>query len=165
MKSITAFILRHRRMLLIALLSVTLLVSSEASRRQLQQDAVFTSLPIQRTYSSPAAAFAASCSDQHDRDVAALRALIDRDDIDDVTRNDAADLLASMISDRTRQRALEDALAATSLAPCAAVVTGDSVTLITGKERITPAESALVITLAALHCGAEAENIRILTGQ
>ena len=166
MRTLSQFFIRHRRLLLIALLTVTLLVSSEANRHRLQAETVATSLPVMTTDAAASVAvFSRQQDDQHARDVAALSALIDHDDVDAQTRSDASDQLLEMIADREGRIALEEALSATSLAPCSAVVAGGSVTLITAKTEITQEESALVLALAAAHCGADPENVRILTAE
>ena len=71
--------------------------------------------------------------------------------------------MTEMAANREYQQALETALASTALAPCAAVVSGGSVTIITGKTDISPQDSALVLTLAAAHAGAKPSDVRILT--
>ncbi len=167
MKHAADFLTRHRRLFLIALLSVTLAVSSEANRRRLQEDAVVTSLPVMQT-AAPDVAVATFTADRdamHQRDVAALTALISQENIDSRTREDAAVQLQELIRNRECQQALESALASTALAPCTAVVTGSSVTLVTAKQEITPEDSALVLTLAAAHAGVAPEDVRILSAE
>lgn len=168
MKPAAGFLTRHRRLLLIALLSVTLLVSSTANRRRLEQEAVVTSLPVVHTQSSAVTAVNAYIDERdaaHQRDVAALTALIAQEELDAQTRQAAADQLQALVHSRESQQALEAALASTSLAPCAAVVTGTNVTIVTAKTEITPEDSALVITLAAAHAGAAPGDVRILTAE
>ncbi|MBQ2954776.1 MAG: SpoIIIAH-like family protein [Clostridia bacterium] len=166
MQHLTRFILRHRRLLLIALLSVTLLLGSEANRLRLQEEAIVTSLPVTHTEAATAvSAHATLQEDQHARDVEALSALIARDDLDALTRQDAAAQLSAMVANREGRLALEEALSATALAPCSAVVAGGSVTVVTAKAEITPEDSALVLTLAAAHCGAAPEDVRILPAE
>ena len=101
----------------------------------------------------------------HERDIAALTALIQQSDMDERTRQDAADTLQDIVRNRECQQALEDALSATALAPCAAVVSGGSVTIVTAKNAITPEDSALVLALAQAHAGAAPEDVRILTAE
>lgn len=167
MKPILIFLTRHRRLLTIALLSVTLMVSSEISRRQLAGETIVTSLPVTSTRAPDQAvtAHAAAQADQHASDVAALTALIDRTDVDAQTRDDAAQQLLAMVANREHQAALEAALADTALAPCSAVVTGSQVTLITAQTEVAPEDSALLLTLAAAHCGSDAEDVRIITAR
>ena len=164
MTRIAAFILRHRRMLLIALMTVTLLVSSEANRRRLQDADATTALPVSSLQRATAVeSYILDRDAVHDRDVAALTALISEEAVDDRTREDAARELQSLVRNRECQEALEQALASTALAPCAAVVTGSSVTLVTAKADITDEDAALVLALAAAHASARPQDVRILT--
>ena len=163
MKEKTHFAARHSRLLLIAILTVTLLVSSELNRRG-RDSAVFTSLPvIPSTADEAVAVYVADRNTAHDRDMAALLALTDNEAVDPQTRQAAALQMTEMAANREYQQALETALASTALAPCAAVVSGGSVTIITGKTDISPQDSALVLTLAAAHAGAKPSDVRILT--
>ena len=168
MKSAGEFIVRHRRLLLIALLTVTLLVSSSANRRRLEEEAIMTSMPVIRTNESSATAVAAYISDRdaiYQRDVEALSALISRQDLDERTLHSAALQLQALIHHREARDAIEEALATTSLAPCAALVTDGAVTLVTAKAAPTAEDSALVLTLASIHAGINPEDVRIITAE
>ena len=159
-----SFIARHSRLMLISLLTVTLLVSSEMRRRQLETESTFTALPVAVTTSVDAVqVYIADRDAAHDRDIAALLALTENGSIDEQTRQAAAQQLTCMAANREHQQALEAALASSALAPCAAVVTGSSVTIVTGKAEITQEDSALVLALAAAHAGASPSDVRIMT--
>lgn len=168
MKTLAEFITRHRRMLLIALLSVTMLVSSALNRRRLEEDAVLTSLPVTQVpagRSDPVSAYISGRDAAHQQDVEALSSLIARDDIDPLTRERAAEEMCELIRHREAQDALEAALASTDLAPCTAVVTDRAVTIVTGKTLLTPEDSALILTLAAAHADADPEDVHVMTAQ
>lgn len=160
----TPFIARHRRLLLIALLAVTLLVSSEMNRRSLEAETVFTTLPVSVNSAAEALqVYKADRDSTDERNTSALLALTENEAIDPQTRQAAAAQLTAICANREHQQALEAALASTALAPCAAVVTGSSVTIVTGKAEITPEDSALVLSLAAAHAGAKPSDVRIMT--
>lgn len=163
MKEMKPFAARHSRLLLISILTVTLLVSSEANRRS-HEDTVFTSLPVTTTTAGEAVAvYIADRDSAHDKDMAALLALTENEAIDLQTRQTAAEQMTVLAANSESQQALEAALASTALAPCAAIVTNGSVTLVTGKTEITAQDSALVLALAAAHAGAKPTDVRILT--
>lgn len=167
MRKAADFITRHKNMLLIALLSVTLLLSSEANRRRLSDGLFTTALPVTQTQEAALAVSACALEQDaaYDRELTALSALIAREDIEASTREAAAEEMQAIIHDRQAREALDTALAATSLAPCTAVISGGSVTIVTAKSEITPEESALALSLASAHAGAQMQNVRILTGE
>lgn len=168
MKKAGAFITRHRRLLLISLLTVTLLASSAANRRRLEGEAIVTSLPItsvQAASDDSIAVFIADRDALHQQEVAALSALIDRTDIDSRTRDQAAAQLTALVQSRQAREALEDALSGTALAPCTAVVSGGAVTIITANPSPSGEDAALVMTLAAAHAGVQPQDVRILPAE
>ena len=57
------------------------------------------------------------------------------------------------------------ALCETALAPCVAVVSEGSVTIVTEKEGLTSGETALVMTMAQAHAGVEPSGVRVVTAQ
>ncbi len=59
----------------------------------------------------------------------------------------------------------EGALVSSELAPCCAVVTDGSVTIVTEKQEITEQDTALVLTLVQVHTGVPASGVRIMTAQ
>lgn len=168
MKITGEFITRHRHLLLIALLTVTLLVSSSANRHRLEGEAIVTSVPVARMTDPAAAAVDGYITDRnaaHNRDVEALTSLIAQDDLDERTRQNAAGQLSALIHCREARNAIEEALSVTDLAPCAAVVTQDAVTLVTAKAAPTADDAALVMTLASVHAGVSTEDVRIITAK
>lgn len=156
------FITRHRNLLLILLLTSTLAVSSIASRRRLEESQQTTALPVMQTESA-ISVYKTDRDGTYLSDVAALQAVSADDSLEAATREAAAARLTQLVADREAASALETALSQSSLAPCAAVVSGGSVTIVTGKTTVTQEDSALAITLAAAHAGASADSVRIIT--
>lgn len=167
MRKFTAFLTRHRTLLLMCLMLATLAVCSTLNRLRLQGDTTLTSLPVKRTDSADAAPVTAYISQRdaaYQADVAALTALVNQSDLDSRTREEAAQQLQALVADHTGVSALEEALASTSLWPCAAVISSGSLTLITSTQ-LTESDTALVLTLAQAHTGIAPEQVRILQGE
>ena len=166
MSNIGEMLTRHRNLFLLALLITTLAVSGYASRQRLQERAATVDIPVTETVAQPQSALD-RYRQQRDQealsDIAALERLIAQATLDEATREAAAAQLQEIIDNRQAQSALEGALSGSSLYPCAAVVSGGSVTIVTQKSTVTDKDSALVMTLAAAHAGVTPENVRIIT--
>lgn len=166
MSNIGEMLTRHRNLFLLALLITTLAVSGYASRQRLQEKAATVDIPVTETVAQPQSALD-RYRQQRDQealsDIAALERLIAQATLDEPTREAAAAQLQEIIDNRQAQSALEGALSGSSLYPCAAVVSGGSVTIVTQKSTVTDKDSALVMTLAAAHAGVAPENVRIIT--
>lgn len=158
------FIARHRNLLLIVLLASTLALSSNAARQRLESARPTTALPVTQA-ASPVAAYTAQRDTSFLTDLQALHSLCENASLDAATREAAADRLTRLIADRDAEAALEEALSRTALAPCAAVISGGSVTIVTEKAALTPEEAALALTLAVAHTGLPAASVRILPAQ
>lgn len=158
---------RHRNTFLLALLTATLAVG--ALTHQDRMDAVPTvSIPVTQTAArrlSPLEEYRVSRDRQAEADMAALERLCHAEQLDQATRQSAADRLQEIVSNHQAQSALEGALAQSSLYPCVAVVAGGCVTIVTEKTVITEKDSALVLTLCAAHAGIQPENVRIITAE
>lgn len=162
------FISRHRNLFVVSLLCTALVISSAVSQRRLESEYPVTSLPVMKTNAAaqhPVAAYIDERDAAYQRDVAALTALCAAESIDSRTRNEAAQTLSRLVSDHAAQSALEEALAESILAPCAAVVSGGSVTIVTARTEVTQEASALALTLAAAHADAKPGDVRILTAE
>ena len=166
MSNIGEMLTRHRNLFLLALLITTLAVSGYASHQRLQERAATVDIPVTETVAQPQSALD-RYRQQRDQealsDIAALERLIAQATLDEATREAAAAQLQEIIDKRQAQSALEGALSGSSLYPCAAVVSGGSVTIVTQKSTVTDKDSALVMTLAAAHAGVAPENVRIIT--
>lgn len=162
------FISRHRNLFLMAILCMTLCLSSVVNSRQLEAGREATTLPVMKTQASdasPVAAYIDTRDTAYEQDIEALTALCAQEDLDPRTRDEAAETLARLISDHAAQLALEAALADSMLAPCACVVSGGSVTVVTQQQSVSPEASALVLALAAAHAGASPADVRIMTAE
>lgn len=160
---------KYRNLFLLLLLVTTLFVSGNDKRRRLEEDAATVSLPVVATTDAPPASPLESYRQQrdsaHQADVAALQALCDQEKLDQQTRQDASVRLQSLVAQHQAALAMEGALLNSSLAPCVAVVTSGSMTLVTEKAEVTEADSALVATLAAAHAGMLPSGVRIITAE
>lgn len=161
-------LIRHRNWLLFAVLLTTMLVSCLATIRRLEEETKPVSLPVMQTISTTASALEQFRQERDETaagDLARLQQLSENAAVDQQLREDAAEQLQQMIDRRERQTALEGALTMSGIAPCVAVITGGSVTIVTEKETLTEGESALVVTLAGVHAGIEPSGVRVMTGK
>ena len=159
------FIRKKLNLILIAVLLVTMVVSYAANQRRLAAETSTVTLPVVAVTTAPSALeeYRQRREKTALEDMAALQSLCESDKVDETTRADAAAQLQQLITRREQQSALEGALIQSGLAPCVAVVTEGSVTVVTGKEKISDAESALVMTLAQTHTGVKPAGVRIIT--
>lgn len=161
----TGWIARHRNLLLFTLLLTTLLACSLTRQRASDSHAV--SLPLAQTSTvptDPVSIFRQQRDDAAMADMAALQKLVDQTDLDDQTRYEAAAQLQSIVDAREKQTALEGALLNSGMYPCVAVVSTGSVTIVTQKETLSDAETALLMTMAQVHAGADPSAVRVITG-
>ncbi len=107
---------------------------------------------------SPLEAFRISRDSAYQRDMAVLETLISSENTDRAARQSAAEELQAYVALHQAQLALEGALLTSELAPCCAVVTDGSVTIVTEKQEITEQDTALVLTLVQVHTGVPASG-------
>lgn len=159
---------KHRNLFLLGLLLTTLAVSGFAQQERLRATPPTVEIPVTEVAAQPLSALD-SYRQQRDQeaqsDIAALEKLIAQPTLDEDTREAAAAHLQEIIANRQAQSALEGALAVSSLYPCAAVVSGGNVTIVTQKSTVTDRDSALVMSLAAAHAGVTPEKVRIITAK
>ncbi|MGN0745173.1 MAG: SpoIIIAH-like family protein [Aristaeellaceae bacterium] len=157
---------KHRNLLLLALLLTTMAVSYLVNQRQLAEDASAVTIPVTEVI-APTATPIEQYRQERDaaalQDMATLEKLCAQEGLDAQTRADAAALLQRLIDVRQKQTALEGALTGSGIAPCAAVVTEGSVTIVTEKETLTGGETALLLTMAQTHAGVEPSGVRVIT--
>ena len=166
MKKPGEMLAKHRNTFLLALLVATLVVSGYVNQQEARTASVTVSIPVTEAAASalsPLESYRQQRDRQSQDDIAALERLIAQPSLDKATREAAADRLQELIGARQAQAAMEGALLSSSLSPCAAVVAGGSVTIVTEKNDVTDRDSALVMTLAAAHAGVKPENVRIIT--
>lgn len=156
---------KHMNLILIVALLVTMVVSYAANQRRLTAETSAVSLPVVSVTASPSALeeYRRRREETTLQDMAALQALCEAEQLDSLTRGDAAAQLQQLIARREQQSALEGALTQSGLSPCVAVLAEGSVTIVTGKEKVSEAESALVMTLAQTHTGVKPAGVRIIT--
>lgn len=162
------FIRKHRNVLLLLTLLVTLAVSCLATQHRLVEAATTVALPVVQVTTSPASRledFRTRREETYLSDLSTLQALCDQTALSDQTREDAARQLQEMVARRESQLALEGALAQSGVYPCVAVITPGSVTVVTEKETLSSGESALVMTLAKAHAGVEPSGVRVMTAE
>ena len=163
MNTLGTLLARHRNAFLLMLLITALAFSSLAGQSSTPATVDIPVIGAAASALSPLQAYRLQRDEDALADIAALEALIAQPLLDTATREDAATRLQGIIDCRQAQSALEGALVSSSLAPCVAVIAGDSLTIVTEKAVITERDSALVLTLAAAHAGVKPENIRIIT--
>lgn len=157
---------KHRNLLLLALLLVTLAVSCVSNQHRLQEAGTTVSLPIVQTVAAPSSRleqFRESRDASALEDMAALETLCGQEIIDEQTRKDAAAQLQRLVDVRQKQTALEGALTQSGLYPCVAIVTDGSVTIVTDKTELSSGESALLLTMAKTHAGVDPSGVRVVT--
>jgi len=162
------WLVRHRNAFLLALLITTLAVSGYANHENGRAASATVNIPVTETSAkqlSPLESYRLTRDQETLADIDALETLISQAALDPSTREAAAERLQEIIDCRQAQSAMEGALTNSSLAPCVAVVSGGSVTIVTEKTSITDKDSALVFTLASAHAGVLPAKVRIITAK
>ena len=152
--------------ILIGVLLATMVISYAANQRRLSEATATVSLPVLSVTAPPGSALETYRRQREETalaDMAALQALCGEESLDEDARAGAANQLQQLIARREQQSALEGALAQSGLSPCVAVITEGSVTIVTEREDVSAAESALVMTLAGAHAGVSPSGVRIIT--
>ena len=101
---------------------------------------------------------------QREKDIEALKTLIQSEHTTLEAREDAQAALQRMMTEGEMEMALEGAMTGAGFTPCLCVVEGEQVTLMVGKKELTQGEAALLVTMAQSHGAKKAENVMILTG-
>lgn len=164
---------KYRNLLLLGLLVVMLVVSSQMNRDRLLRETAAVSLPVTYTSETTDAQSAQTPLEQYRQqrdttalqDMAALQELVDAETLDAQTREDAAARLQLLVTQREQQTALEGALLETALWPCVAIVSPGSVTVVTERETLTEAERATLLTMVQAHTDVDAGGVRIVCGE
>ena len=164
LQSLPTFLIRRKNWLLMAALALSL--TAALLLRPSSPQAQRVTLPMTAESSaSPLEAFRISRDSAYQRDMAALETFISSENTDRAARQSAAEELQAYVALHQAQLALEGALLTSELAPCCAVVTDGSVTIVTEKQEITEQDTALVLTLVQVHTGVPASGVRIMTAQ
>ena len=150
LQSLPTFLVRRKNWLLMAALALSLTAALLLRPSSPQAQGVTLPMTSAESSVSPLEAFRISRDSAYQRDMAALETLISNE---------------NTVALHQAQLALEGALLTSELAPCCAVVTDGSVTIVTEKQEITEQDTALVLTLVQVHTGISASGVRIMTAQ
>lgn len=159
------FLMKYRNLLLLGVLVATMIVSYYLNQEQLAIRTSAVTIPITGAPASSADALSASRQRRDETalaDMAALQALCEAENVDETLRQDAALRLAALVDTREKQQDLEEALTASGIAPCVAVLSPGCVTIATEKKALTQEEQALALTLAGIHAGVQPSGVRII---
>lgn len=166
MKKAAQLLTRHRTLFLVMLLTATLAVSSAANQRRLSEGRELASLPVMKQENvSAVALYTQEREDAYLREISALQSMCSQEQLNAQTLEAAAMQLSRLIDEHEAQQALETGLSQSGLAPCAAVVSGGSVTIITANASFSDEDAALAMSLAEAHAGVAAGNVRIITAE
>ena len=150
LQSLPTFLVRRKNWLLMAALALSLTAALLLRPSSPQAQRVTLPMTSAESSASPLEAF---------------RISRDSENTDRAARQSAAEELQACVALHQAQLALEGALLTSELAPCCAVVTDGSVTIVTEKQEITEQDTALVLTLVQVHTGISASGVRIMTAQ
>lgn len=164
LQSLPTFLVRRKNWLLMAALALSLTAALLLRPSSPQAQRVTLPMTSAESSASPLEAFRISRDSAYQRDMAALETLIS-ENTDRAARQSAAEELQAYVALHQAQLALEGALLTSELAPCCAVVTDGSVTIVTEKQEITEQDTALVLTLVQVHTDVPASGVRIMTAQ
>ena len=164
LQSLPTFLVRRKNWLLMAALALSLTAALLLRPSSPQAQRVTLPMTSAESSASPLEAFRISRDSAYQRDMAALETLIS-ENTDRAARQSAAEELQAYVALHQAQLALEGALLTSELAPCCAVVTDGSATIVTEKQEITEQDTALVLTLVQVHTGVPASGVRIMTAQ
>ena len=164
LQSLPTFLVRRKNWLLMAALALSLTAALLLRPSSPQAQRVTLPMTSAESSASPLEAFRISRDSAYQRDMAALETLIS-ENTDRAARQSAAEELQAYVALHQAQLALEGALLTSELAPCCAVVTDGSVTIVTEKQEITEQDTALVLTLVQVQTGVPASAVSIMTAQ
>lgn len=164
LQSLPTFLVRRKNWLLMAALALSLTAALLLRPSSPQAQRVTLPMTSAESSASPLEAFRISRDSAYQRDMTALET-ISSENTDRAARQSAAEELQAYVALHQAQLALEGALLTSELAPCCAVVTDGSVTIVTEKQEITEQDTALVLTLVQVHTGVPASGVRIMTAQ
>ena len=106
--------------------------------------------------------FRAEREEERKADRASLEKLLERDDLDAQTLEDAAAALQRLVTWNEEELALEGALTKSRISPCLAVRSEGMVTVVTEKESLSEGVSALLLTLCEAHTGVSPEGVKVI---
>lgn len=107
-------------------------------------------------------AFRQQREEERKADRASLEKLLERQDLDQQTLEDAAAALQRLVAWNEEELALEGALTKSRISPCLAVRSEGMVTVVTQKASLSEGESALLLTLCEAHTGVSPEGVKVI---
>lgn len=131
LQSLPTFLVRRKNWLLMAALALSLTAALLLRPSSPQAQRVTLPMTSAESSASPLEAFRISRDSAYQRDMTALETLISSENTDRAARQSASEELQACVALHQAQLALEGALLTSELAPCCAVVTDGSVTIVT----------------------------------
>lgn len=165
MHALGSLLERHRNIFLILLMAAAFIVGM-AQGQPGARDTV--SIPVTAVV-TPALnsmeAYRRERDQAYAADVAVLESLAANPDADAAIRDEASAHLHQLMASRQAQAAVEGALLNSSLSPCVAVISGENLTIVTGKAAPTNQDMAFVLEIAQVHAGISPEHVRLITAE
>lgn len=100
----------------------------------------------------------------YEKDMAALQALTENEQLQQAVRDQAAEQLNRMVQNHQTELAIEEALQKAGFAPVLVVMQNDSLTVNAGARELNSVDSMTILSLCVAHSEIPSENIRIMTG-
>lgn len=100
----------------------------------------------------------------YEKDMAALQALTENEQLQQAIRDQAAEQLNRMVQNHQTELAIEEALQKAGFAPVLVVMQNDSLTVNAGARELNSVDSMTILSLCVAHSEIPSENIRIMTG-
>ncbi len=100
----------------------------------------------------------------YEKDLAAIRALMEQENLREDTRQQAAAQAAQMVRQHQMELGLEEALVNAGFQPCFVLLQNDALTVAVSAPEVTAAQSAVILSICLAHSDVASENIRIMPG-
>lgn len=100
----------------------------------------------------------------YEKDMATLQALLQKEDLPQETRQQAAAQIALMTQQHQQEIGIEEALIHTGFSPCLVLMQNGALTVLVNAPSLTAAESAAILAVCMAHSDISAENVRIVPG-
>lgn len=98
----------------------------------------------------------------YQQDMEALNALLESENIDDGTRQQAQARLLQLIDEHQTELGIEEALVQAGYGVCMALCQNGALTVMVDREELSAADSAAILSLCVSHSDISVENIRIM---
>ncbi len=100
----------------------------------------------------------------YDKDMNTLQALLQKENLPEETRRQAAEQITLMTQQHQQEVGIEDALIHAGFAPCLVLMQNGALTVLVNAPSLTAAESAAILAICMAHSDIPAENVRIVPG-